>query len=108
MADSASESARIGPYPISGSIFFTVPIMVSSTFGGSPVRNPAWPIMDFSISALHGQTVMQCPHETHEEPAITSPPSHSTRGCSDVQSIVRVSFTCTFWQASTHRPQRMH
>jgi hypothetical protein len=28
------------------------------------VKKPAWPSIDFSISALHRQTVTQCPHET--------------------------------------------
>ena len=36
--------------------------------------------MDFSISALQGQTVTQWPQETQLEPAICSPPSHRTRG----------------------------
>src|SRR5665213_3874826 len=100
--------ARMGPYPISGSIPFTTSIMLSSVFAERPVKYPACPIMDFSISALHGQTVTQCPQETQLEPAMVSPPSHSTRGCSDSQSIESVSFTCTFWHTSTHRPHRMH
>src|SRR5665213_1193042 len=108
MADSAEDMAMIGLNPISGSMAFTVSIMWSSAWRGKDVKYPAWPNMLFSISALHGQTDTQCPQETHDEPAICSPPSQSTRGCSDSQSMVSVSFTCTFWHASTQRPQRMH
>ena len=72
------------------------------------VSGPASLIMVFSISALQGQTVTQWPQETQLESLATSPPSHSTRGSSRSQSMDRVSVTCTFWQASTQRPQRMH
>src|SRR6478736_10362901 len=44
------------------------------------VKKPAWPIMDFSISALQGHTVTQWPHETQLDSPIAEPPSHSTRG----------------------------
>ena len=74
----------------------------------APVRKPAWPSIDFSISALHGQTVTQWPQETQLDSPIVEPPSHSTRGCGSSQLIDSVSLTCTFWQASTQRPQRMH
>ena len=75
---------------------------------GSAVKKPAWPSIDFSISALQGQTVTQWPQETQLDSPIVEPPSHSTRGCGSSQLIESVSFTCTFWQASTQRPQRMH
>src|SRR5580704_7458840 len=41
ISDSTSDSARIGPYPIGGSIPFTTSIMSSSTLSGVFVRYPA-------------------------------------------------------------------
>ncbi len=79
-----------------------------NTFSGSPVKCPAAPIMDFSMSALHGQTVTQWPQLTHDDSPAGTPPSHTTRGTSASQSMESVSVTWTFWQASTQRPQRMH
>ena len=49
--------------------------------------------MDFSMSALQGQTVMQWPQETQLDPAISCPPSHCTRGWGSSQSIESVSLT---------------
>ena len=60
------------------------------------------------MSALHGQTVTQCPHPTHDDSPASAPPSHSTRGVSASQSMVSVSVTWTVWQASTHLPHTMH
>ena len=60
------------------------------------------------MSALQGQTVTQWPQETQLDSPMGSPPSQSTRGCGSSQRIESVSLTCTFWQASTQRPQRMH
>src|SRR5271156_1129764 len=108
MADSTSDTRMMEPYPVSGSTPLTTSIMEFSARLEMPVRKPACPSIDFSMSALHGQTVTQWPQETQLEPSIFSPPSHSTRGCLSSQRIDSVSFTCTFWQASTHRPQRMH
>ncbi len=62
-------------------------IMPSSAFGLRPVRKPAWPSMDFSIKALHGQTVTQCPHETQLDSPMAAPPSHNTRGCGSSQRM---------------------
>ena len=64
--------------------------------------------MDFSISALQGHTLTQWPQETQEDSPAGLPPSHSTRGSSEPQSMERVSVTWTSWQASTQRPHRMH
>ena len=47
---------------------------------GRAVNSPAWPTMDFSINALHGQTVTQWPHDTQLDSPIVEPPSHNTRG----------------------------
>src|SRR3984893_15552075 len=108
MADSISDTRMMAPYPVSGSTSLTTSIMPSSARLEIPVRNPAWPSMDFSISALHGQTVMQWPQETQLDSPMVDPPSHCTRGWGSSQLMERVSFTWTFWQASTQRPQRMH
>ena len=64
--------------------------------------------MVFSMSALHGHTVTQCPQPTHEDSPASAPPSHCTRGTSASQSIESVSVTWTSWHASTHLPQTMH
>src|SRR5579872_4274248 len=61
--DSRSDVLKIGASPVSGSTAFTALIMVSSTGFGRPVITPAWPSMEFSIRALQGQTVTQCPQE---------------------------------------------
>src|SRR6266436_396045 len=45
-----------------------------------PNVEPACPSMDFSMSALHGHTEMQCPQETQLDSPIVEPPSHCTRG----------------------------
>ena len=58
----------------------TTSIMPSSAVLGRPVKKPAWPSMDFSISALQGQTVTQWPQETQLDSPMVEPPSHSTRG----------------------------
>src|ERR1700733_157450 len=47
---------------------------------GIAVKKPACPNIDFSISALHGQTVTQWPQETQLDSPIAEPPSHNTRG----------------------------
>ena len=60
------------------------------------------------MSALQGQTVTQWPQETQLDSPIVAPPSQSTRGWGSSQRMDSVSFTCTFWQASTQRPHRMH
>src|SRR5262249_30258101 len=108
IAASASDTRSTVPNPVSFSTPFTSSIIPLITGFASPVRKPACPIIDFSISALHGHTVTQCPHETQLDPAIVSPPSHSTRGCASSHRIDSVSFTCTSWHACTQRPQRMH
>src|SRR5579872_2189117 len=59
MADSISDTRKMGPNPVSGSTFLTASIMEFNAFLDIPVRNPARPSMDFSISALHGHTVTQ-------------------------------------------------
>src|SRR6202521_1186113 len=87
---------------------FTTSIMPLNVLLGSAVRNPASPSIDFSISALQGQTVTQWPQETQLDSPIGFPPSHKTRGCGSSQLIESVSLTSTFWQASTQRPQRTH
>ena len=93
---------------MSGSMPLMTSIMPSSAVFGKAVKKPACPIMDFSISALQGQTVTQWPHETQLDSPIVVPPSHSTRGWASSQRMESVSFTSTFWQASTQRPHRMH
>src|SRR5690606_10545809 len=93
MAASASDTDMSDPYPVS--TFFVssiIPLMVS---GSIPVKWPASPSIDFSIKALHGQTVTHWPQDTHDDSLIETPSSHMTRGCSRDQSIERVSFTCT-------------
>ena len=47
------------PYPVSGSTPLTISIMPLRADFFRDVRNPAWPSMVFSISALQGQTVTQ-------------------------------------------------
>src|SRR5580704_18417377 len=108
MADSTTDTRMMEPYPVSGSTPLTKSIMEFSALLEMPVRNPACPSMDFSISALHGQTVTQWPQETQLDSPIVDPPSHNTRGCSSSQLMERVSFTSTFWHASTQRPQSRH
>src|ERR1700693_2920916 len=53
-------------------------------------------------------TVTQCTRETHWDSPIVEPPSQRTRGCWSSQLMDSVSFTSTFWQASTQRPHRTH
>src|SRR6267143_204210 len=96
------------PYPVSGSTPLTISIMPLRADFFRDVRNPAWPSMVFSMSALHGQTVTQWPQETQLDSPMVDPPSQSTRGFGSSQLIESVSLTSTFWQASTQRPQRMH
>src|ERR1700752_2046311 len=98
----------IGSKPVSGSIPFTKSIMPSNAGFGSPVKKPAWPSIDVSINALHGQTDTQWPHDTQLDSPIVDPPSHNTRGCGSSQLIESVSLTSRFWQASTQRPHKMH
>src|SRR5579862_4885818 len=64
MADSISDTRMMEPYPVSGSTPLTMSIMAFKVFLEMPVRNPACPIMDFSMSALHGHTVTQWPQDT--------------------------------------------
>src|SRR5258708_30111516 len=64
MADSISDTRMMEPYPVSGSTPLTTSIMEVSAFLEIPVRNPACPSMDFSMSALDGQTVTPGPPET--------------------------------------------
>src|ERR1700688_895980 len=80
MADSTSDTRRMAPYPVSGSTPLTTSIMEFSARLEMPVRNPACPSMDFSMSALHGQTVTQWPQETQLDSPMVDPPSHRTRG----------------------------
>src|SRR5882757_1433174 len=108
MADSISDTRKMEPYPVSGSTPLTTSIMEFSARLEIPVRNPACPSMDFSMSALHGQTVTQWPQETQLDSPIVEPPSHNTRGCSSSQLMESVSFTSTFWHASTQRPHSTH
>src|SRR5690606_1823796 len=109
MAASAFEVAKSGALPVYSSRYFTSSMEGRSTVSqGALVKWPASPIIVFSMSALQGQTVTQCPHETQDDSLMGRPPSQSTRGCSASQSIESVSVTWTFWQASTQRPQRMH
>src|ERR1700719_2652539 len=108
MADSTSDTRKMETNPVSGSTPLTTSIMEFSARLEIPVRNPACPSMDFSMSALHGQTVTQRPQETQLDSPIVAPPSHRTRGCGSSQQMDRVSLTSRFWHASTQRPQRMH
>src|SRR5882762_6662913 len=96
IAASISDTRRMALYPVSGSTSLTTSIMPSSACLEIPVRNPACPSMDFSISALHGQTVMQWPQETQLDSPMVEPPSHCTRGWGSSQLMERVSFTWTF------------
>src|SRR2546426_11583181 len=108
IADSASETFKIAPYPVSGSTPLTISIIPANAVFGKAVRNPALPTIDFSINALQGHTVTQWPHDTQLDSPIGFPPSHRTRGCGSSQRIESVSLTSTFWQASTQRPHKMH
>src|SRR5882672_3438206 len=96
MDDSISDRRRMEPYPVSGSTPLTMSIMELSVRLEMPVKNPACPSMDFSISALHGQTVTQWPQETQLDSPMVEPPSHCTRGWGSSQLMERVSFTWTF------------
>lgn len=102
------EMAVIGGAPIVCSSALAASIIGRLSDCGRLVKGPASGCMVFSISALQGQTVTQWPQLTQLEPAMVWPPSQSTRGGSIWKSIDSVSFTSTFWQASTQRPQRMH
>src|SRR6266446_6281448 len=75
---------------------------------GIAVIYPASPSIDFSIRALQGQTVIQCPQDTQLDSPIVLPPSHKTRGWSSSQRIESVSFTSKVWHACTQRPHRIH
>src|ERR1700685_1668510 len=108
MSDSTSDTRMMEPYPVSGSTPLTTSIMEFSAFLEMPVRKPACPSMDFSMSALHGQTVTQWPQETQLDSPMVEPPSQRTRGFGSSQLMESVSFTSTFWHASTHRPHRTH
>src|ERR1700675_1232703 len=59
IADSISDTRKMEPYPVSGSTPLPTSIMEFSARLEMPVRNPACPSIDFSMSALHGQTVTQ-------------------------------------------------
>src|SRR5260370_32478348 len=108
MADSISDTRKMEPYPVSGSTPLTTSIMEFIARFEMPVTKPACPSIDFSMSALHGQTVTQRPQETQLDSPTVDPPSHRTRGCASSQLMDSVSFTSTFWQASTQRPHRTH
>src|SRR5947209_8477604 len=108
MAASVCEALNNGAKPVCGSTALTKSIIPSNTLGGNAVRYPASPSMDFSISALQGQTETQWPQETQLDSPMGLPPSHSTRGNSSSQRMDRVSLTSRFWQASTQRPQSTH
>src|ERR1700691_2122794 len=108
MADSTPDTRMMEPYPVSRSTPLTTSIMEFSDRLEMPVRKPACPSIDFSMSALHGQTVTQWPQETQLDSPMVEPPSHNTRGCGSSQLMDRVSFTSTFWQASTQRPHKTH
>src|SRR5258708_35256392 len=95
MADSISDTRKMEPYPVSGSTPLTTSIMEFSAFLEMPVRNPACPSMDFSMSALHGQTVTQWPQETQLDSPMVEPPSHRTLGGGSFQLTDRGSFTPT-------------
>ena len=101
-----SEMAKIGAKL--GSTRLVTSIICWRVRSPTPVRKPASPSMEFSISALHGQTVTQWPHETHDDSLIGTSASQMTRGRSRSQAIESTSLTWRFWQASTQRPQRMH
>src|SRR5579863_8462811 len=96
ICDSISDTRMIDPNPVSGSMPLTTSIMEFSAFLEIPVRNPACPSIDFSMRALQGQTVTQCPQETQLDSPIVDPPSHRTRGCGSSQLMDSVSFTSTF------------
>src|ERR1700756_4381765 len=96
IACSASETWRMLPKPVSGSTPLTTSIMPPKASFFRDVRNPACPSIVFSIRALQGQTVTQCPHETQLDSPIVDPPSQSTRGFGSSQLIDKVSFTSTF------------
>ncbi len=106
--DSELLMAIIGLMVVSGSMDLTASIILSFVSPGMPVMNPDLPSMDFSMRAFTGHTVTQCPHETQDESFMGTSLSHITRGRSRLQSILRVSFTCTSWHASTHLPHSMH
>lgn len=93
IAASASLRARIGAAPTNGSMALTTSTAGTNTSARRPVKWPAWPIIVFSMSALHGQTVTQWPQPTHEDSPANAPPSHSTRGTSASQSMLSVSVT---------------
>src|SRR4029077_7145710 len=93
MADSISDTRKMELNPVSGSTPLTTSIMEFSAFLEIPVRNPACPSIDFSMSALHGQTVTQAPQGTQRDSPMVEPPSHRTRGCGSSQLIDSVSFT---------------
>src|ERR1700730_11864719 len=96
IAASISETCRIDPYPSSGSIPFTTSIIPSSACFEIAVMNPASPIIDFSISALQGQTVTQWPQNTQLDSLIDLPPSHNTLGLGSSHRIESVSLTWRF------------
>jgi len=95
------------PYPVSGSILDERRSWSFSARLEMPVRNPACPSMDFSMSALHGQTVTQWPHGRNWTRDV-EPPSQERADAGHPNWMESVSFTSTFWQASTQRPHRTH
>src|ERR1700719_1910445 len=95
ICDSTSDRRSMDPNPVSGSTPFTTSIMEFNARLEIPVRNPACPSMDFSISALHGQPVTQWPQETQLDSPMVEPPSHRTRGCGSSQLMESVSLTST-------------
>ena len=91
MADSISEMAKIDPYPVS--TFLVISIIGLRVCLAMPVKKPASPSIPFSIIALHGQTVEQWPHDTHDDSFIGTLLSQMTRGLLASQSIDNVSVT---------------
>ena len=70
--------------PVSGSMPLTTSIMPSEPACGRPVKNPAWPSIDFSMSALQGQTVTQWPQETQLDSPIVRAAIPQHAGMSDL------------------------
>src|SRR5258708_13417929 len=95
MADSASDTRKMEPNPVSGSTPLTTSIMEFRVFLERPVRKPACPSIDFSMSALHGQAVTRWPQEPQLDSPIVEPPSHRTPGSCSPPLSASVFFTST-------------
>jgi hypothetical protein len=94
--------------PSAGSMSLTTSIIFCRCGSGTRGKNVAAPTIDLSMSALQGQTFTQVPHDVHDESPAGASRSQTTRGGRFSQASERTSFTTRSWQASTHRPQRMH